>query len=85
MSKESEGTTRPPLVLFGRYGTNCHSHVARDDSHRLHVAEISEFRARKVNAKPYLIGYGTRSGKSAKQQEQKWIDICLDRPKNQPH
>lgn len=77
MSSESEGTTRPPLVLFGRYGSNNHCRRAGDDNHRFVVADMSETRARKVNRKPSLLGYGTR-----RNQEQKWINLSTKDEEN---
>lgn len=71
-----EGTTRPPMILFGRYGSNHHCASAGDDNHHFVVADKSEHRARRVNVKPSLLGYSTRSGsKAAREQEQGWIDI----------
>jgi len=83
MSSEPEGTTIPPLVLFGRYGSNNHCRRAGDDNHRFVVADMSETRARKVNKKPSLLGYGTRNGsKAAKNQEQKWINLSTKDEEN---
>lgn len=81
---ESEGTKKPPLVLFGRYGSNAHCVRRGDDHHHFVVADPAEKRAKKINKKPALMGYSTRNGsKSAREQEKGWIEQCLDLQRSQ--
>lgn len=63
------------LVRFTHHGSNFHRVAAGDDSHKFEVADMSERRARRVNKKPTLMGYGLSHGsiKSAKEQEERWI------------
>lgn len=77
-AEEREGTLRPPLVLFGRYGSNTHCKGRSDDNYHFQVADKSERRAKKVNKKPYLMGYGGGMHKKQvadkRKQEQEWIN-----------
>ena len=77
----------PPLVLFGRYGTNYHCRAAKDGIRNIIVMDTSDHRAKCVDKKPELLGLGTNHNGNqieiAKEQEQKWIDLCLDPQKSQ--
>lgn len=67
---DEETTTRPPLVLFGRYGTNGHCAKADDGSHRLFPVDMSERRAKKKSGKKLQLPYSRRKQENARTTEE---------------
>ena len=64
---ESEGTTKPPLVLFRVIGAGSHVSKFFDHKEQLQMLDASATRARKVTAPRYL--------RNMSAQEKQWIGL----------